>query len=125
MTNNFLMHSIRLAALAAATLLPGMACSYSTSSPTVGAAGGNTAVAIYTQPGCSWQVSSGAAWLQIYSARSGVGNGTVYVYVSPNRGGARTATINGLVYSGCSGLGGRSCGPGQEFVAFRSTVTEF
>lgn len=127
MTRSFLMTSIRLAALAAATLLPGMACTYSATSAVAGANGGNIAVRISTQPGCKWEVSAPAAWTQIFSAHSGSGNGTVYVYVTPDRGGARVADINGFaVVTGCTGIPGRSgCVPGGETLVFRSTVTQY
>jgi hypothetical protein len=129
MTNNTLMKSIRLAALAAVSLVPAMACSYSASSPAVGAGGGNVAIQIYTQPGCAWQVTSSAEWLQIFSSRSGSGSGTVYVYVAPKSGAARASYINVMVpnvylnVNNC--LGTRSgCGNGSQMAA-RSTVTEY
>jgi hypothetical protein len=125
MTSNFLMKTIRLAALAAVTLLPAMACTFSASSPVVGAGGGNTAVQIYTQPGCSWQVTAGAAWMELYSARSGSGNGTVYVYLPPNGGGARQAYLDVWVTGTPSTIiGGRSTVVSSSIV-FRSLVTEY
>ncbi len=127
MTRNFLTISIRLAALAAATLLPGMACTYSASAPVVAAGGGNIAVQIYTQPGCSWDVSAATAWTSVISARTGTGNGTVYVYVSPNRGGTRTGYIDDLVYeSGSSPVicGRSACG--GAYVSIRiGSVTQY
>jgi hypothetical protein len=126
MTSNFVMKSIRLALLGAVTLIPAMACSFSATSVTAGAGGGNVAVQVYTQPGCSWQLTAGASWLQIYSAHTGTGSGTVYVYVAPNRGATRSAYMNVLVYgsgSGANSIPGRSSvGP---IIASRSVVTEY
>ena len=124
MTSNFLMKSIRLAALAAVTLLPAMACTYSTSSPVVGAGGGNTAVQIYTQPGCPWQMTAGAEWIEIYSARSGSGPGTVWAYLPPHNG-VRQAYLNIVVYSGTlssSYIPGRSAVTGGSVVVFRAAT---
>jgi hypothetical protein len=124
MTSNFLMNSIRLAALAAVTLLPSMACSYSASAPAVGPSGGNIAVQVYTQPGCQWQMTAGAGWLEIFTARSGYGPGTVYVYVAPDRGGAREAYMDVVAFAPPSGnIGGRSSG--GSFVAARATVLQY
>ena len=124
MTSNFLMKSIRLAALAAVTLLPAMACTFSASSPVVGAGGGNTAVQINTQPGCAWQVTAGADWIEIYSARSGNGPGTVWAYLPPHNG-ERQAYLNVVVTgSSIQTLGGRSTTVSTSTV-FRSLVTEY
>ena len=125
MTSNFLMKSIRFAALAVVTLVPAMACTYSASAPVVGAGGGNVAVQVYTQPGCTWQVTSSADWLQIFSARSGSGSGTVYVYLPPDKGAARASYIN-FVVSMATGpaIGGRSATVSQVTVA-RSVVTQY
>jgi hypothetical protein len=125
MTSNFLMKSIRLAALAAVSLLPAMACTFSASSPTVGEGGGNTAVQIYTQPGCSWQVTAGAAWIELYSAHSGTGTGTVYIYLPPNGPAARQGYLDVWVTGTPSPvLGGRSTTVSSSIV-FRSLVTEY
>jgi hypothetical protein len=129
MTSNFLMKSIRVAALAAVTLLPAMACTYSASTPApVGSGGGNTTVQIYTQPGCPWQVTSSAGWLQLFLSRSGSGPGTAYVYLTPNEGAARQNYINVVVYSGTlssSFLPTRSAVTGIATIAFRSLLTEY
>lgn len=129
MTSNFLMKSIRLAALAAVTLLPAMACSYSASTPApVGSGGGNTTVQIYTQPGCPWQVTSSAGWLQPFLNRSGSGPGTAYVYLTPDEGAPRQGYINVVVYSGTlnsSFIPGRSSVTGGPTIVFRSLLTEY
>jgi hypothetical protein len=67
-------------------------------------------------------VSSSAAWLDIYSARSGSGSGTVYVYVAPDYGAAREGTINVLVPLGCINFT-RNCNVDE--IVFRSTVTQY
>ena len=119
---------MKFAGLAAFTLLPAMACSYSASSPVVGAGGGNIAIQIQTQPGCSWQVTSSAAWLEIYSARSGSGSGYVYVYVTPDKGAARASYINVVapVMTCGPSFGTRSstCNTSMQATA-RATVTEY
>src|ERR1700730_7435788 len=98
MKTNILMNLIRLAALASSTLLPGMACTYSASSPQVGAGGGYVAVQVYTQPGCAWELTGGNQNLSIRSARQGRGSGSVTLYAAPNYGAARTFRLNGVVY---------------------------
>jgi len=119
------MKSIRVAALAAVTLLPAMACTYSASTPApVGAGGGDFAVQINTQPGCAWQVGAGAAWMDIYSARTGSGAGIIYVYIAPNNGAVRQAYVNVLVSSTCTYFT-RSCGGGGSVIAARSLFTEY
>ena len=118
MTSNFLMKSIRVAALAAVTLIPAMACTYSAGAAVVGAGGGNTAVQIYSQPGCSWSVTAGAEWLQLYSTHYGTGNGTVYIYLPPNNGGTRQAYLNVVVTVPPSTGGG-------SVIVYRSLVTEY
>ncbi len=125
MTNNFVMKAIKLAVLSTAALIPAMACTYSASSPVVGAGGGNVAVQVYTQPGCAWQLTSGASWMQLNSVRSGNGSGTVFVYLPPNQGAVRQAYLNVVVtYSGGGTIGGRSGVPTSAIV-YRSLVTEY
>jgi hypothetical protein len=102
MKTNILQNSIRLAALAAITLLPRMAhavdlrqpCTYSASAPSIAAAGGYVTMQVYTQPQCQWQVVGGAQDMRIYSGNVGRGNGIVTLYVSPNMGPARTFLLN-------------------------------
>jgi|HubBroStandDraft_3_1064219.scaffolds.fasta_scaffold132870_1 hypothetical protein len=77
---------IRLAALAAVSVLPGMAaCTYSASpnSPTLGPSGGYVSVTVYTQPGCRWSITKNAAWLS--SSNYGVGSGTIYIAAASTR----------------------------------------
>ncbi len=122
------MYPIRLTALASLSLLPGMACTYSATSPVVGAAGGYVAVQVYTQPGCVWEMTGGS-FASIVSARSGSGSGavTVYVFPNPNKA-ARSNVLSGIVYRNCgnpNSIGGRSAVSGRvPMIVFRSTVTE-
>ena len=85
------LNCLRLAALAAVTLMPGMACTYSASAnaPTLGAAGGYVAVSIATQPGCRWSVNQADVWVTP-AQRQGTGSATVYIYVASTRS-ARSA----------------------------------
>jgi hypothetical protein len=87
MKTSISMNCLRVAALAAVTLMPGMAaCTYSASSnsPTLGPAGGYVAVSIATQPGCRWSVSQAGVWITP-AQREGTGSATVYIYVAPTR----------------------------------------
>lgn len=121
---NSLMNLVRLAAISAGALLPGMACTYSATSPVVGAGGGYATVAVYTQPGCVWQAAESGGFVSIVSSRQGVGTGSVRVYVAPNGSrAARTAYVRGLVYAPNANFGTRS-GGGYVFV-FQSNVTEY
>ena len=122
MNTNFLKNGIRLAALAAFTLLPGMACTYSATSPVVGAGGGNIAVTVYTQPGCTWTAEN-ASFGSVFSGRYGNGSGTFYMYVSPNYGRARSAVVRGYNTVQSYQIGGRS-GPTVQIV-FQSTLTQY
>jgi hypothetical protein len=122
MNTNFLKNGIRLAALAAFTLLPGMACTYSATSPVVGAGGGNVAVTVYTQPGCTWTAEN-TSFGSVYSGRQGRGTGSFWMYVSPNYGRARSAAVRGYNTVESYQIGGRS-GPTVQIV-FQSTLTQY
>jgi hypothetical protein len=123
MNTNFLKNGIRLAAMAAFTLLPGMACNYSASSPVVGAGGGNVPVTVYTQPGCAWTAES-PAFGSVYSGRQGYGTGTFWMYVRPNTGRARSAVVRGYnTVQSPNQIPGRS-GPTVQIV-FQSTLTQY
>jgi hypothetical protein len=128
MNTNILKNGIRLAALAAFTLLPGMACTYSATSPVAGAGGGNVAVQVYTQPGCAWTAEDSSI-ASVYSGRQGRGSGTFYMYVRPNSGRARSAPVRGMntVYSAPVQIGTRSGGGGgyTTLVVFQSTLTQY
>ena len=118
---------IRLAALASLSLLPGMACTYSATSPVVGAAGGYVDVQVYTQPGCVWEMTGGS-FASIVSNRTGNGRGAVTVYVFPNPNKvARSNVLSGIAYHGNpNSIGGRSAVSGRvPMIVFRSTVTEY
>ena len=122
MNTNFLKNGIRLAALAAFTLLPGMACTYSATSPVAGSGGGNVAVTVYTQPGCTW-TAEGASFGSVIAGRQGRGSGTFYMYVSPNSGRTRSAVVRGYNTVISNGIPGRS-GPTVQIV-FQSTLTQY
>ncbi len=124
MKTNLLMHLIRMAALSACTLLPGMACSYSATSPAVGAGGGYATIQVYTQPGCAWQVTGSHQYMSFVSANQGRGSGAVRISLQPNYGTTRTLRLNGVVYVPPT-LGGRSGSPGGWITAFQSNVTEY
>src|SRR5579859_6115378 len=104
MNTNFLKNGIRLAGLAAVALLPAMACSYSATSPVVGAGGGNVAVKVYTQPGCAWTAED-TSFSSVFSGRQGRGSGVIYMYVRPNYGRARSALVRGYITSAYSPIG--------------------
>ena len=122
MNTNFLKNGIRLAGLAALTLIPAMACSYSATSPVVGAGGGNVAVQVYTQPGCAWTAED-TSFSSVFSGRQGRGSGAFYMYVRPNSGWARSAPVRGYTTVGYTPIGGRS-GPTVQIV-FQSTLTQY
>ena len=92
MKTSISMNCLRLAALAAVTLMPGMAaCTYSAypNAPTLTAAGGYVAVSVVTQPGCRWSVNQPDTWASP-TQRSATGSGTIYIYVAATRS-ARSA----------------------------------
>jgi hypothetical protein len=122
MNTNFLMKSMRLAGLAALTLLPGMACTYSATSPVVGPAGGNVAVQVYTQPGCAWTAED-TSFASVYTSRFGRGSGAYWMYVRPNPGRARSAVVRGYTTVQSNQIPGRS-GPTVQIV-FQSTLTQY
>ena len=71
-------------------------CSYSISptSASIPASGGTGTVAVTVGAGCSWIVTSNAAWISVKSSTaSGTGNGSVSYSVSRNNGGSRTGTM--------------------------------
>jgi hypothetical protein len=122
MNTNFMKNGIRLAALAAFTMLPGMACTYSATSPVVGAGGGNVNVQVYTQPGCAWTAED-TSFSSVYSGRLGRGSGSFWMYVRPNPARARSATVRGYTTVGSGPIGTRS-GPTVQIV-FQSTLTQY
>jgi hypothetical protein len=127
MNTNFLKNGIRLAALAAFTLLPGMACTYSATSPVVGAGGGNVMVQVYTQPGCQWTAED-STFASVYTSRFGRGSGAYWMYVRPNAGRARTTPVRGYVVSqaGSTLTGRSSVGSGGGIqIVFQSTLTQY
>lgn len=73
------------------------ACTYSLSSngTSFGASesSGNT-VSVLTSAGCAWSASENLDWLTVTNGSSGIGNGVVQYYVSPNNS---TATRSGTI----------------------------
>jgi uncharacterized protein (TIGR03437 family) len=77
------------------TITPGQNCNYSLSatSQSVGSAGGTGSVNIATSSGCGWSASSNSGFINITSATSGTGNGSVSYAVEANSGPARSGTL--------------------------------
>lgn len=72
-------------------------CAYSISSTTatVGAAGGTGSVSVTALSGCAWSATSNAPWITITAGASGNGNGAVSYSVAVNTGTAlRTGTMS-------------------------------
>jgi hypothetical protein len=63
----------------------------SSSSASVGAAGGPVTVQLSTLAGCAWKATSDAAWLAITSGASGTTTTTIAMSAASNTGPARTA----------------------------------
>ncbi len=59
----------------------------------IASTGGDGTVNITTTPGCTWTVSSPAAWITIGGNASATGSATVAFTVAPNAGAPRSATI--------------------------------
>lgn len=85
MKNHVSLIWIRLAALAAFSLMPGMACTYSAApnAPALGASGGYASVTVWTQPGCRWEVTKTVGWVS--SPTFSTGTGTMYMSVGATR----------------------------------------
>jgi len=82
----------------------GVPCSYSLSSTsiTLGSAGGTGSVNVTAPSGCAWNAGSNQGWSQITGGASGNGNGTVTYSVNPNAGSTTlmgTLTIAGLTFT--------------------------
>jgi hypothetical protein len=65
-----------------------------TTSATVGAAGGTVAVGVTVAAGCTWTVTSNAAWITRTSPASGTGSFLLALTVAANSGGPRTGTVS-------------------------------
>jgi hypothetical protein len=61
-------------------------CTYSLSSrrKTIKQSGGVRSVKVKTKPGCEWNATSGATWLQITDGVNGLGKGTITFSAEPN-----------------------------------------
>jgi hypothetical protein len=81
----------------------GAPCAYvlSQTGTSVPAIGGTGTVGLTAQSGCSWVATSNAAWLTIFSAGSGSGNGSVTFAAAANTGPQRTGglTIGGRTFT--------------------------
>jgi hypothetical protein len=74
----------------------GAACSTSLNPTTqnIGAAGGNSSVAVNVPGGCAWSAVPSASWIVVLTGASGSGAGTVTYRVDPNPAGvSRTGTL--------------------------------
>jgi hypothetical protein len=71
-------------------------CTYAVSTSTFSMAGqgGTATIAVNTGSSCAWTVSSNASFINITSANSQSGSGTVTFVVAPNTGDARNATLS-------------------------------
>ena len=72
-------------------------CSYSLSSSgaSFSAAGSSGSFTVTTQPGCGWEVNAGApSWLNINTAGTGSGSGTVFLTTASNADLPRTASLD-------------------------------
>lgn len=101
MKRNILTTLMRSAAIAAFSLAPGMACTYAATSAAIGAAGGNVAIQVATQPGCGWRAVESGSVAIIRSGSQGIGSGSMTLYFGPNSGKtARTALVKGYTARG-------------------------
>jgi hypothetical protein len=81
---------------------PSCAPSISSTSQSIGAAGGaGAAVSVTAAASCAWTAASNASWLTITAGASGAGNGQVRFSATANSGGARvgTLTIAGFTFT--------------------------
>lgn len=78
------------------------ACSYSISPAaiTVGPDETTITVTVTTQPGCVWSVRQVDSWLDIGSAASGTGSGSVRVDVERRRGGGNQPRVGTMTIAG-------------------------
>ncbi len=74
---------------------PAAACTFAVSSNTLNLAGsgGTAALTVTTGSTCAWTVASSAAFVNVTSATSQTGSGTVSISVAENTGDARSATV--------------------------------
>ena len=89
--------------------------SLSTTSSTIGAAGGSGSLTVTTARECQWSATSDAGWLSLTSENSGQGTGSVSYSVAPNP--ATTVRRGGIVVSG------ERVEITQEAAACRATVS--
>ena len=79
----------------------GCAYSYSPSSASIGAAGGDVTFNITTTSVCPWTATTQASWLTVTTPDSGFGNATVIVSAASNEGPSRDAGVylNGTYFN--------------------------
>jgi len=99
-------------------------CSYALSFPdaTVPVAGGSGSVTLTTGPGCSWTVTSNAAWLTVGAPRSGSGTASIIYTASTNTGQPTRSgdlTIAGITFP-VTQIGGTSQPPTADSVTPKS-----
>ena len=70
-------------------------CSYSITpnSRSFTSVGGTGTTAVTAPAGCAWTAVSDVAWITVTAGASGVGNGTVSIFVAANLSGKRTGTV--------------------------------
>lgn len=125
MNRNSLMTWIRLATLAAITLAPAMACSYTATvaSAVVPATGGSVQIAINTQPGCVWQLSSLNPWVSL-NTTSGNGTAMVQVSVASNAGSQRAGIVQGMGTCDSTGVASASGCSTTALIPFQTAIIQ-
>ena len=71
----------------------GCRVSFSPTTLSAGAAGGNSTVQIDSMPGCPWSATTGTSWITITGAGRGTGATQVGLVVAPNSGPAREGSL--------------------------------
>ena len=87
---------------AAGAPVPECTFSLSSTSQSIGAAGGPVSLAVLAGGGCAWTATSHAPWLTIIAGASGAGDGVVQINVAANGSSAArtgTATIAGQTFT--------------------------
>ena len=102
-----------LSQTAAGAPVPECTFSLSSTSQSIGAAGGPVSLAVLAGGGCAWTATSHAPWLTISAGAGGAGDGAVQINVAANgSSGARTgtATIAGQIFTvSQSGVSSTAC----------------
>ncbi|MBS1829253.1 MAG: hypothetical protein JST93_28380 [Acidobacteria bacterium] len=72
-------------------------CSYSVSPLSVNmpSSGGSTVISVFASSACSWSVTNSTSWVFVQTGYSGIGNGTVTIFVNANGDyNSRSTTLN-------------------------------